>query len=365
MRLGILRVSGAVSPPRQLDLLGEEPGGAGRIDRSWSLLDERARGTRFVAIPVRSVLNTAASTRMGFWSLNPYVGCEFGCAYCYARDTHRYTVERAGAAAGPADPDGLDPADAFERRILVKTDAAAVLARTLDPRRLDGEPLVIGTATDPYQPAERRFRLTRGILEALLGWRGLELGIITKSPLVTRDLDLLGSLAGQHDLSVNISLATHDAALARRLEPRSPIPAARLRALRALTGAGIHAGLLMAPVIPGLTDSHAALDRLIGAAKAAGAAYVVGSPLRLGPASRSRFLPLLEREFPELVRRYRRHFGRGENVSRAYHDALAARIRAVKRTHGFEESSERGRDRRERERGERTREIASQQNTLW
>ncbi len=140
-------ISGASA--RQLDLLPEAP------SPELRLLDERERGTRFVRLSVRSVLNSPATTGMGFWSVNPYVGCEFGCTYCYARDTHRYTIERTGQQRGG--PAWLD----FEKRILVKTEVAEVLARTLDPARIGQASLVIGTATDPYQPAERRFRLTR------------------------------------------------------------------------------------------------------------------------------------------------------------------------------------------------------------
>ena len=321
LRMGTLRVTG-----RQLDLLPPAP----VAERRWEVLDERERGTRFLALSVRSVLNTAAATGMGFWSINPYVGCQFGCTYCYARDTHRYAMERSGAAVEP-----MPAWEAFERRILVKTGVAEVLARTLDPARLGGHSLVIGTATDPYQPAERRFRLTRRVLEVLLQYRGLALGIITKSPLVTRDLELLRRLAERHEVTVNISLATLDRRLARRLELRSPAPRARIRALGRLTAAGVHAGLLVAPILPGITDGRAQLDRLLGAAKEAGARYVVGSALRLGPAARHRFLPVLAREFPALADRYERHYARSEGASPAYQRALAHRLHELQRRHGF------------------------------
>jgi DNA repair photolyase len=293
------------------------------------VLDQRGRGTRFIALPVSSVLNTPASTGMGFWSINPYVGCEFGCHYCYARDTHRWTMERADRRTA------LPPEEAFEKEILVKTDVAEVLARTLNPARLAGHSLVIGTATDPYQPAERQFRLTRRILEVLRSYHGLSIGIITKSTLVTRDLDLLQALSTRHEVTVNVSLATADARLARLLELRSPVPAARLRALRRLTEAGVHAGLLVAPIIPGVTDDWAGLARLMEAAKEAGARYVVGSALRLGPAARHRFLPFLTREFPALAERYRRHYAGKDHVSPSYQDALDRRLRLLKQTYGF------------------------------
>ena len=329
------------------------------------VLDERAaRGATFHEVPVKAILNSPATTGMGFWSLNPYVGCEFGCTYCYARETHKWVMEKAvGRLGGKAvrsqgedaagtespgtatasvpeaptaqPPNRLTAWEAFEKQILVKTAAAHVLTRTLFPARLAGASLVIGTATDPYQPAERRFRLTRQILEALLGWRGLSLGIITKSPLILRDRDLLVQLAERHELSINISLASADATLLRRLEARSPAPHARLRALKGLTDAGLHAGLLIAPILPGISDSREQLARLFQAGKEAGARYAVGAALRLGPAARTRFLPHLAEEFPELLHRYARRFGSRQSAGKDYTDALSRRIRSLQQEFGF------------------------------
>lgn len=331
------------------------------------VLDERAgRGATFHEVPVKAILNSPATTGMGFWSLNPYVGCEFGCTYCYARETHKWrmeTVRRFGGSGVPASGEDiadtaapesstgslpvlpaneppnrrtvLPPWEAFEKQILVKTAAAHVLTRTLFPARLAGASLVIGTATDPYQPAERRFRLTRQILEALLGWRGLSLGIITKSPLILRDRDLLVQLAERHELSINISLASTDATLLRRLEARSPAPHARLRALKGLADAGLHAGLLIAPILPGISDSREQLARLFQAGKEAGARYAVGAALRLGPAARTRFLPHLAEEFPELLHRYARRFGNRQSAGKDYTDALSRRIRSLQQEFGF------------------------------
>ena len=352
------RVSGKVGaqeqPDRQdvpqLNLLPSIPDYS---PASLPVLDQRARGTTFIQLSVRSVLNTPASTHMGFWSINPYVGCEFGCTYCYARDTHKWTVERAvgrkGGSLPPYRLTALPSEEAFEKEILVKADVAEVLARTLNPTRLAGSSLVIGTATDPYQPAERRFRLTQQILEVLRSYHGLSIEIITKSPLVTRDIDLLQALSRQNEVNVNISLATADPRLARRLELRSPVPAARLRALRRLTAGGIYAGLIVAPIIPGITDDWAGLARLMEAAKEAGARYVIGSALRLGSAARLRFLPVLEREFPELYERYRRHYATSDMASRSYQDALTRRLNALRQAFGFvgDEGSSRRRRRLE------------------
>lgn len=358
----------------QLDLL---PRGPAAPSPRLPVLDQRSRGTQFVGLSVQSVLNTPAATHMGFWSINPYVGCEFGCMYCYARDTHRWVVERAVEAdrrsvgqggdrvtweSGPASqtlndlppyrPSALPPEEAFEKEILVKSEVAEVLARTLTPAKLAGSPLVIGTATDPYQPAERRFQLTRRVLEVLRSYHGLSIEIITKSPLVTRDLDLLQAISRNNELSVNISLATADPRLARRLELRSPIPSARLRALRRLTAGGVDAGLIIAPIIPGITDDWVGLARLMEAAKEAGARYVIGSALRLGPAARRRFLPFLEREFPELYERYRRHYATSDLASRSYQDALTRRLNALRQAFGFAGDEASGRRRRRLEMAE-------------
>jgi DNA repair photolyase len=266
---------------------------------------------------------------MSFWSINPYIGCEFGCCYCYARDTHRWAAERNEVAVDRS------PREEFERRILVKRDAAAVLRRTLDPTKIGSTWITIGTATDPYQPAERRFGITRSLLEALRGWRGLRIAITTKSPLVTRDIDLLTELSLRHRISVNVSIISLDPVLVRRLEPKTPLPHARLRGLKALTAAGIQAGLLVAPVIPGLTDGWIGLSRLLAAGRRAGASFAEASPLRLAPVARSGFLPVLERHYPELVARYARRYGRRHSAGRDYTAALAERMARLRQVHGY------------------------------
>jgi DNA repair photolyase len=309
------------------------------------------RAVTFEAVPTRSVLNSPAATHMPFWSVNPYIGCEFGCTYCYARDTHRWTMERMEGATVPPlrlperGTGGEDDrpergtggeGESFENRILVKIDAPTILRRTLDPIRIDGAPIVIGTATDPYQPAERRFRITRGLLESFLPHRGLHLGIITKSPLITRDTDLLVQLAERHTVSIHISLAALEGRLVRRIEARSPAPHARLRALGRLAAAGLNVGLLVAPIIPGVTDGRAQLTALFRAAKEAGARRVAGEALRLGPAARRHFLPHLAREFPDLAARYHRRYGQRQTAGKDYLGALARRLDAIRRELGLE-----------------------------
>lgn len=300
-----------------------------------------ARGeVRFLGIQPRSVLNAPSSTGMAFWSLNPYVGCEFGCAYCYARRTHRWTVEKAantpGACAAVREAATLPSAHAFERRILVKENAEALLRRALPAGRAEALPIVIGSATDPYQPAERRFRLTRSVLEVFRAHEGYKLTLITKSALVARDASLLAEIGRRHDVSVYVSLASLDGALLRCLEPRTPAPHARLRAMRQLADAGVRVGVLIAPVLPGLTDSRGALRALLAAARDAGARMAGGGPLRMGPATRHVLLPWLDEHRPALARRYRRHFANRQGVEPSYAAALAERMATLQAELGYD-----------------------------
>jgi DNA repair photolyase len=296
------------------------------VSEPWALLDQRARGTRFLDLSIHSALNSPQQTGMDFWSINPYVGCEFGCSYCYARFAHRYVVERRGGSWSAGD---------FERRIFVKREAPDVVALTLQPARLAGHAVVIGTATDPYQPAERTYRVTRGVLERLAQLHGVKVGIISKSPLITRDVDVLARLAARGELTVIVSLITTDAPLIRKLERRSPTPEVRLKALRKLVDAGLHAGVLVAPVLPGITDGVARLTALVHAAQEAGAHFVRADPLRLYPQVRPLFLPIVAREFPALLPAYQRAFDERGIVRREYARALTRRLAAVKRRVGF------------------------------
>lgn len=311
------------------------------------LLDERLRGTKFVSLSPKSILNPPQQTGVDFWSLNPYVGCEFGCTYCYARYAHRYVVERAHDAGKLSDVEfrdfrGPHGWEAFERRIFVKDQLLAALEadlrryfRSARPPDRPTAPIVIGTATDPYQPAERRFRLTRRILERLAQCEGLNLGLITKGPLVARDADVLRQIQSRNDLEVYISLITVDVPLLRKVEARSPTPAVRLRALERLTHAGVNAGLIMAPVLPGITDDLSHLEALFRAAREAGARFVHAGPLRLYPAVRDRFLPVVEQHFPHLAERYRHAYGRESGAPRHYAAALTRRVRRLQRKFGF------------------------------
>ena len=307
--------------------------------KSWSTLDQRQRGARFISLPIASVLNSPAQTGMDFWSVNPYVGCEFGCSYCYARFTHQYVTERASAHRGDTASPPAAPwtDDDFERNIFVKAGAAELLALTLRPARLGGHAVVVGTATDPYQPAERTFRLTRRVLETLAQYHGLDVGIITKSPLVTRDIDVLTKLAERSAVTVNVSLIATDVDLVRRLEPRTPMPAVRLKALERLVTAGIYAGVIMAPVVPGVSDDVPRLTAMVQAAKDAGARFIHAHPLRLYANVRRRFLPVVAEHWPALVPRYEKAFDArgGGIVTPAYAAALSRRMGKIRRALGM------------------------------
>lgn len=300
----------------------------------FSVLDHRRRGTTFIRLPFTSVLNSPRQTGMEFWSVNPYVGCEFGCSYCYARFTHQYVSERAVAKGAPPAFGQWSPDD-FEHRIFVKAEAADVLALTLRPARLGAHSVFIGSATDPYQPAERTFRVTRQILERLAQYHGLQIGLITKSPLVTRDIDVLARIAERSELTVSISIMTVDPHLMRRLERRSPAPWARMRALHRLAQAGIHAGVMIAPVIPGVSDDVPHLEALLRAAKDNGARFAHAAPLRMYGGVKRRFLPVVAREFPGLLAKYERAFDRSGIVSPAYAGALKRRVSLLRRKIGL------------------------------
>jgi DNA repair photolyase len=271
----------------------------------------------YFTLPAKSLLNRCVSQRaMPFtWTINPYRGCEFACKYCYARYTHEFMEMR----------DGME----FERKIYVKQHAAGLLRHDL--RRVKPhESIALGTATDPYQPAERRYEATRGILEEFARHRGYELGIVTKSNLIVRDLNLLKEVAKTNRLSVHMTVTTLDVELARILEPRAPRPDLRIEAVQLLAQAGLRVGVSCSPVVPGITDSSKDLEAVIRAAAEAGATYVFANPLFLKPCSAAVFLPFLEQNFPHLVENYRQRYHDRAFLPSAYGKRLSqlvARLR--------------------------------------
>jgi len=253
------------------------------------------------------------------WTINPYRGCEFACKYCYARYTHEFME------LGDLD---------FERKIYVKQQAAWLLRRDL--RRVKpGEEIALGTATDPYQPAEKRYEVTRAILEVLAEHQGLELGIVTKSNLVLRDVDLLRRISARNELFVNLTITTLSADLARILEPRAPRPDLRLEAVQRLVENGVPAGVICAPMVPGITDTATDLEALVRATAQAGGRYIFANPLFLKPCSASIFLPWLEKEFPQLVEDYRKRYAEHAFVSSAYRKHISELMARLRRKYGF------------------------------
>jgi DNA repair photolyase len=276
----------------------------------------------YVRMTCKSILNWVQGTHMkDVFSVNPYRGCEFGCSYCYARYTFEFME--------------LDAATLWDRRIFVKTDAPAALRRDLRRREVLKYGIAIGTATDPYQPAERKFEITRRILEGLLPLRGIPLSIVTKSGLVRRDADLLAELSRRHEVDVCFSCISLDDRLLRALEPRAPHPLTRFEAMRALTDRGVRCGLLIAPVLPGLTDGETSLRDVIARARGAGASFVHASVLWLSDTARRVFLPWLQSHHPELYARYAATYGSRMYEDRRYRDAVQARVRRLARAHGF------------------------------
>lgn len=272
----------------------------------------------YFTLPSRSLLNRCVSRRnLPFtWTINPYRGCEFGCRYCYARYTHEFMEMR----------DGLE----FEQKIYVKQHAAELLRHDL--RRVkQGESIALGTATDPYQPAERRYEVTRGILEEFSRHRGFELGIVTKSDLIARDLELLCEVSRNNSLSVHITITTLDIDLARILEPRAPRPDLRLDAVRQLSAAGLTVGVSCSPVLPGITDSCASLESVVRAAAGAGASHVFAGPLFLKPCSAAIFLPFIEEHFPQLLAMYRERYQGRSFLPASYSKRIAQLMARLKK----------------------------------
>jgi DNA repair photolyase len=294
--------------------------GIARLAFSSPLADAK-RGTEYFLLPVRSILNHCDSDRVPFsWTVNPYRGCEFGCQYCYARYTHEYME--------------LDGAD-FERKIYVKQDAGALAGRDLSMEKIRGEHVAIGTATDPYQPAEREFAATRAILEQMATRTGLSVSITTKSNQVVHDLDVLRRIAAHSSLCVNLSITTLRPRLARMLEPRAPRPDLRMGAVRELRNAGISAGVFAMPVLPGITDREEDLDALARAARDAGAQWFAAGVLFLMPSAQKQFLPFLDAKFPRLARRYREWFSHSTYAPEAYRREISARVAALRKKYGL------------------------------
>ena len=321
-------------------ILDARPTGLARLAAQATHADDGHLIT-FRALQTRSLLNKSVSKRrLSFgYSINPYRGCEFACRYCFARYTHEFLqpapiiTPPIGTLDIPQQPWAL----AFEREIYLKENAAWLLEqelRTLDLRGPNGtREIAIGTATDPYQPIERRARITRSLLEVFARRQGLRLGIITKSNLITRDIDLLQQISAHNSLVIHITITTTDAALARKLEPRAPRPDLRFAALRKLCIAGLNAGVLCCPLLPGINDSVASIEAVAVRAAAAGACFLGANPLFLKSCSRPTWLAFIREHLPHLADDYNRRFAKADFVDVTYRNRMATIVRQICRKH--------------------------------
>jgi len=279
-------------------------------------LDSTGCLTEYRPLASRSILNKTASNRgLPFThAINPYRGCEFGCRYCYARYTHEFLELR-------------NPEE-FERKIYFKQNAAWLLTQELK-RLKPGTQISIGSATDPYQPLERKQRVTRSILEVFARQSGFRLGIVTKSTLIVRDLDLLREIARSNRLTVHLTVTTVNTRLARVLEPRAPRPDLRIRTVATLREAGIRAGVMCSPLMPGITDSRGSIEAVARAAAGAGASFLAAGALFLKPCSLPTFFNFVRENFPDQLEAYRRRYAASAFVSAEYRKRVADLVDSV------------------------------------
>src|SRR5271155_5505702 len=335
------KISGASLFP----ILPQQPTGIARMAAAAEHADD-GHLIEFKALKVRSILNKSVSKRRLSlaYSINPYRGCEFGCKYCYARYTHEFMAPKAvlgeeelqdGSAKTAMD--FRDPVS-FERMIFLKQNAAWLLEQEL--KKIDPAlEIALGTATDPYQPIERRARLTRSLVEVFARKAGYRLGIVTKSRLIERDIDLLVEISRHNTLVVHVTITTPDTELARLLEPRAPLPDLRFQAVKRLREAGIVAGIFGSPLLPGITDTQEALDGLARRASAVGASFFAAHPLFLKPCSRPTYLSFVREYFPALQADYAKRFATADFASTPYRKRLAKMVDDACRRHGVGQRS--------------------------
>jgi DNA repair photolyase len=279
-------------------------------------LDSSGCLTEYRPLASRSILNKTTSNRgLPFThAINPYRGCEFACRYCYARYTHEFM-------------EMTEPED-FERKIYFKQNAAWLLTQELKRLKPDTE-IALGTATDPYQPLERKQGVTRSLLEVFAHHSGFRLGIVTKSTLITRDLDLLEEISKRHKLTVHLTVTTMNTRLARILEPRAPRPDLRMQTLAKLRQAGLRAGVLCSPLMPGITDSRSSIRAVAKAAAGAGARFFAAGALFLKPCSQPTFFRFVRENFPEQLAAYERRYGQNAFVSAEYRKRMADLVASI------------------------------------
>ncbi|HVX46235.1 MAG TPA: Rv2578c family radical SAM protein [Mycobacteriales bacterium] len=280
------------------------------------------RGITFYEVRARSILNEVPkSSRMAFrWTVNPYRGCSHACVYCFARNTHTYLDLDAGAD--------------FDSRIIVKINAAERLRQQLRAPSWKGESVAMGTNVDPYQRAEGRYRLMPGILSALIDARN-PFSILTKGSLVLRDLPLLERADAVTTISVNVSVGSVDPLLWRLAEPGTPNPRRRLDVVRTLADSGISCGVLMAPILPFLTDSTEQLEETVAAIAGAGARSITPLVLHLRPGAREWYAKWIKERYPQLVSDYRELYGRGSYAPAEFQREITDRVWALAERYGL------------------------------
>jgi DNA repair photolyase len=294
--------------------------GIARLAAEGGRLAEKRR-VEYRTLPTRKWLNRCHSGRVPFdWTINPYRGCEYGCKYCYARYTHEFMERRELAA--------------FETEIYAKDWEAAKFRSELQSVK-PGQTIAIGTATDPYQPAERRFERTRCVLEAMADIRGISVFVTTKSDLVSRDAGLFAALSKKNDVRVTVTITTLDRELARLTEPMAPRPELRLKAVENLAAAGVAVGVMASPILPVITDSRENLTSVAEAAKAAGAGYFAAGILFLQPCAQRVFFPFLAERFPEHLARYKKSYLEGAYLKGAYPQRIREMIAEIREQAGI------------------------------
>ncbi len=294
--------------------------GIARLASEGTTLAEKSR-VEYRTLPTRKWLNRCHSKRVPFqWTINPYRGCEYGCKYCYARFTHEF-LER-------------HEADAFETEIYAKDWNANSFEQELAALK-PGDVVGLGTATDPYQPAERKFERTRHLLEAMVSIRDIALFVTTKSDLVARDADLYRKIAKQNDVRVSVTVTTLDRTFARRTEPFAPRPDLRLQAVNALADAGVPVGVIASPILPLLTDTETNLRSVAAAARKAGAQFFGAGVLFLKPAAKQVFFTYLENQHPHLLKRYQASYQMNSYLRGAYPDRISRMVDEIRAELGF------------------------------
>jgi DNA repair photolyase len=294
--------------------------GIARLAAEGHVLAEKRR-VEYRTLPTRRWLNRCDSQRVPFhWSINPYRGCEYGCKYCYARFTHEFLERR-------------NP-DAFETEIYAKQWDPASFCHELKSVK-PGQILGIGTATDPYQPAERKFGRTRQALDAMTTLRGVSIFITTKSNLVTRDIPILKTLAEHNQVGITMTVTTMKGRLARLTEPYAPGPELRMKAVAHLAKSGLSVGVIANPVLPLLTDSEENLESVAKAAQKAGAAQFGANVLFLKPCAQRIFFPFLSEQFPEYLGRYEKSYAAGAYLKGKYPERIRELVQRIRERVGI------------------------------